>query len=102
MTRFVKVAEKDELAEGRAKVVTVDGRSLALFRINNEYFALANNCIHRGGPLGEGEVNDHQVTCPWHGWKYDVRNGSFTVIPTLKVKTYQVRLEDGMVLVEVP
>ena len=102
MARFVKVAEKRDLIEGFGKVVTVEGRSIALFRVKNECFALANVCLHRGGPLGEGVVNGSVVTCPWHGWKFDVRTGSFTVIPTLKVTTYKVREQDGSVMVEIP
>jgi nitrite reductase/ring-hydroxylating ferredoxin subunit len=102
LTGFVKAIMKDELEYGRPKVVRLNGRNIALFRVNDSYYAVANNCLHRGGPLGEGEVDNYQVTCPWHGWKYDVRDGSFTVIPTLKVKTYPVKVEDGMVLVDVP
>ncbi len=101
MTGFVKAAEKQELENGQAKIVRLDGRNIALFKVNDEYYAVANTCLHRGGPLGEGELDGHQVTCPWHGWKFDVRDGSFTVIPTLKVKTYQVKEEDGMILVDV-
>ncbi len=102
MTGFVKAIMKDELEEGRPKVVRLNGRNIALFRVKDAYYAVANNCLHRGGPLGEGELDNYQVTCPWHGWKYDVRDGSFTVIPTLKVKTYPVKVEDGMLLVDVP
>jgi nitrite reductase (NADH) small subunit len=86
----VKVAESDELADGKSKIVHVEGRSLALFRINNEYYAIANACLHRGGPLGEGEVSGHEVTCPWHGWKFNLVDGSFSMVPTLKVKTFKV------------
>src|SRR2546425_3204678 len=102
LTRFVKVAEKSDLREGFSKVVSVEGRSIALFRVKNEYFALANVCLHRGGPLGEGNLSGSVVTCPWHGWKFDVRTGSFTVIPTLKVTTYKVREQNGFVMVEIP
>ncbi len=102
LTRFVKVAEKSDLREGLSKVVSVEGRSIALFRVKNEYFALANVCLHRGGPLGEGNLSGSVVTCPWHGWKFDVRTGSFTVIPTLKVTTYKVREQNGSVMVEIP
>lgn len=101
MAGFVKAAEKQELENGRAKIVQLNGRNIALFKVNDEYYAVANTCLHRGGPLGEGELDGHQVTCPWHGWKFDVRDGSFTVIPTLKVKTYQVKQEDGIILVDV-
>ena len=102
MSRFVKVAEKTDLTDGLGKVVNVEGRSIALFRVKDQYFALANVCLHRGGPLGEGNLSGSVVTCPWHGWKFDVRTGSFTIIPTLKVTTYQVREQDGSVLVEIP
>ena len=102
MARFVKVAEKGDLIEGFGKVVTIEGRNIALFRVKDEYFALANVCLHRGGPLGEGNVSGSVVTCPWHGWKFDVRTGSFTVIPTLKVTTYKVKEEDGSIMIGIP
>jgi nitrite reductase/ring-hydroxylating ferredoxin subunit len=102
LARFVKAAEKRDLAEGTGRVVNVEGRSIALFRVKDEYFAMANVCLHRGGPLGEGSLNGSTVTCPWHGWKFDIRTGSFTVIPTLKVTTYKVKEQDGSVMVEIP
>lgn len=101
MSRFVKVAEAAEVEEGRGRVVHAEGRVLALFRVKDEYFAVGNVCLHRGGPLAEGELQGHVVTCPWHGWQFDIRTGSFTVIPTLKVKAYNVKLEGGSILVEV-
>jgi nitrite reductase/ring-hydroxylating ferredoxin subunit len=64
MTRLVKVANKNELGDGLGKVVNVDGRSIALFRVRDEYYALANYCLHRGGPLGEGNLSGSVVTCP--------------------------------------
>jgi nitrite reductase (NADH) small subunit len=102
LAKLVKVAEKSDLTEGTGKVVSVEGRSIALFRVNDDYFALANVCLHRGGPLGEGNLSGSVVTCPWHGWKFDVRTGSFTVIPTLKVTTYKIREHDGSLMVEIP
>jgi len=102
MSRYVKVAEKGDFTDGVGKVVVVEGRSLALFRVQNEYYALSNLCLHRGGPLGEGTLSGPLVTCPWHGWKFDVRTGSFTVIPNLKVHTFKVKEENGEVMVEIP
>ncbi len=101
MTKLVKAASKDEVADGKGKAVHVEGTDLALFRVKDDYFAISNTCLHRGGPLGEGELNGYEVTCPWHGWKFDVRNGSLTIIPTLKVKTYKIKKEDDTVLIEV-
>jgi nitrite reductase (NADH) small subunit len=102
MAKFVKAAEKSDLTEGSGKVVNVEGRSIALFRVKNDYFALANVCLHRGGPLGEGNLNGSVVTCPWHGWKFDVRTGSFTIIPTLKVVSYKIKEQDGSLMIEIP
>ena len=99
--RQFKVAEHDEIRDGASKIVTVAGRSIAVFRIKDQYFAIQNNCLHRGGPLGEGEVSNYEVTCPWHGWKYSVIDGSFSLIPTLKVNTFSVRVDDGGVFVEI-
>ena len=101
MAKFVKVAEKRELSDGKGKVINIEGKSLAVFQVKDKYFALSDMCIHRGGPLGEGELDVYQITCPWHGWKFDIRTGSFTIIPTLKVKTYRVMEEAESILVEV-
>lgn len=99
-TKMFKVADRDEVPDGKSKIVHIEGRSLALFRINNEYFAIANSCLHRGGPLGEGEVSGHEVTCPWHGWKFNLVDGSFSMVPTLKVKIFKVRQTPEGVFIE--
>ncbi len=96
----VKVADPDEVADGGSKIVNLAGRSVALFRIKNQYFAIANACLHRAGPLGEGEVRNYEVTCPWHGWRYNLLDGSFSMIPTLKVKTFKVKATIEGVFVE--
>ena len=97
----MKAAGTDEIADGQSKVLNIDGNAVVLFRVKDDYFAISNTCLHRGGPLGEGELNGYEVTCPWHGWKYDVRTGSFTIIPTLRVRTFNVKIVDGSLFVEV-
>lgn len=97
----IKVADLNELADGSSKIVDIQGRPVAIFRIKGQYFAIANNCLHRGGPLGEGEVHNYEVTCPWHGWKYNLLDGSFSLIPTLKVKTYPVTASPDGVFIDV-
>ena len=97
----IKVAEPNEIADGGSKIVHFQGREIALFRVKDQYFAVQNNCLHRGGPLGEGEVRDYEVTCPWHGWKYNLMDGSLSLIPTLKVKTFLVKVGPEGVFVEV-
>jgi len=98
--RFVEVATSAEIPEGSSKVVRVEGKTIALWRANSQVYAMSNSCLHRGGPLAEGELDGYEVVCPWHGWTYDVRSGSFTVIPTLKLKTYPARVEGDRVLVD--
>ncbi len=96
---FVKVAEKKDLLPGDARTVTVAGRPLALFNVGGTFHALDNTCLHRGGPLGEGSLEDKVVTCPWHGWTYDVTTGDCLTRPGGKVSRHEVRLEGEDVLV---
>ena len=101
MPNFVKVASISDLKPGENKVVNVNGTDVALFNIDGEFFATNNTCLHRGGPLGEGFLEGDVVTCPWHGWRYDVKTGANVTIPIAKVATYQVKVEDTDVLVAV-
>ena len=96
----LKIAGPGEIVDSGSKIVTVEGRSIAVFRIKNQYFAITNQCLHRGGPLGEGEVKNYEVTCPWHGWKFNLSDGSFALIPTLKVRTYVVQESADGVFIE--
>ena len=101
MPNFVKVASTSDLKSGENKIVNVNGTDVALFNIDVEFFATNNTCLHRGGPLGEGLLEGDVVTCPWHGWRYDVKTGANVTIPSAKVATYQVKIEDNNVLVAV-
>jgi len=78
--QWIKVAEVDELPEGRVKTITADIHSMALTHIDGEYTAMENRCPHQGGPLGEGSIeigDDGQcwLRCPWHGWDFDPKTG---------------------------
>jgi nitrite reductase (NADH) small subunit len=90
--QFVTVARVGEIPVGAARQVTVDGRWVALFHIDGTYHAVDNLCLHRGGPLCEGPVGGHIVTCPWHGWQYDVRNGALIQDPTVGVSRHEARI----------
>ena len=99
MSNFVKVASANDLKPGENKVVNVNGTEVALFNVEGEFFAITNTCPHRGGPLGEGYLEGDAVTCPWHGWRFNVKTGVSPVIPTSKVPTYEVKVEGGDVFV---
>src|SRR3989475_7112559 len=72
----------------------------SLFNVDGTYYAINNSCAHRGGPLGEGELDGRVVTCPWHAWRWDVTTGANINNPAVEVAWYSVRVERGMVFVE--
>jgi len=88
---FVKVASKADVPEGSVKVFTVGSHQVALCQIEHDFFAVADLCSHDGAPLGEGELVDHQIECPRHAARFDVRSGKATCLPAvLPIPTYQV------------
>lgn len=99
--QFQKVAGKSEIAPGTGKTVTVAGKPIALFNVGGTFHAIDNVCRHRGGPLGEGDLEGSTVTCPWHGWQYDVTTGTGLTNPAVKVSCYSVKVEGDSVLVAV-
>jgi nitrite reductase/ring-hydroxylating ferredoxin subunit len=96
----VRVAAVDDLSDGQGRVVTVGKKKLGLFRAGGEYYCLANVCKHWGAPLGEGYLDGYFVMCPWHGWRFDVRDGT-TDHPGADVRVYEVTVRDGEVFVTV-
>ena len=99
MANFVKVAQTSEIPAGQGKCVEVEGRRLAIFNVDGSYYAIDDVCQHEGGPLGEGELNGKIVTCPWHGWEYDVTNGINTFDTDLKQEQFQVKVDGNDILV---
>lgn len=102
MAKTIKVAQVSDLSPGEGKVVQADGQTIALFNVDGTFYACHNTCLHRGGPLGEGDLNSSVVTCPWHGWQYDVTSGANVRNPAVKVATFKVKVEGSDVLVELP
>jgi ferredoxin-thioredoxin reductase catalytic chain len=96
----VPVAHTTDMRDGESRHVKVGKRDIALFRVEGRFFALSNLCRHAFGPLAEGFLDGHVVMCPWHGWRYDVRDGT-TDHPDADVKVYPVTVRDGEVFVTV-
>lgn len=109
MARYI-VAEADEIPPGTCKIVTVAGRSVGVFNVEGQFFALLNRCPHQGGPLCQGklwsalqapvpgvyefEAGGPLVRCPWHGWEFDVRTGQSWFDPDrMRVRRYPVTVE---------
>lgn len=112
-----KVADEDDLAsDGSRIIVEVKGKEIAVFRINGEYHAALNYCVHQSGPLCEGELTGQMkggddgwmwcydeeeriVTCPWHGWKFDVTTGKNIRDDRYTVPLYEVEVVEGVIYV---
>lgn len=101
MGDFVKVATKDEVSSGSAKKVEVNGKEIALFNINGAFCAIDEFCPHRGGPLSEGVVEDKVVTCPFHGWQFNVTSGECLTSPGVQQPKYEVKVEGNDILLSV-
>jgi nitrite reductase (NADH) small subunit len=99
MAEFIRVTGTGDVKAGQGIVAEVNGKTLAIFNVDGNYYAIDNTCIHRGGPLGEGDVEGQVVTCPWHGWQYNVTTGQCVNNPSGKVETYQVKVEGSDVKV---
>lgn len=101
MANFVRVAATSEIPAGQGKTVEVGGKQIAVFNLAGTFYAIDNTCKHRGGPLGEGEVDGTNVICPWHGWTYNITSGECLDEPDCHVDKYEVEVEGDDVLVGV-
>jgi len=88
------VAKVGDLVDGEAKVVDAGGKPVALIFARGRYRAFSNVCRHRGGPIGEGEVDLEQntVICPFHGWQYDLETAQARLNPLAKLDNYKVEV----------
>ena len=102
-------AGKADLKPGERRIVEVNGRSIGIFNVHGDYFALHNRCPHMGGALCEGPVtgttlptnsiefnygrHDELIRCGWHGWEFEIKTGRCTVDPKMRAKAYQVTVE---------
>lgn len=98
----VKVAELSDIPVGTLRYVELDGLPIALANVDGVIYAFGDSCRHEGGPLSAGVLIGATVTCPWHGWTYDVRSGKSIVPPVgLRVPTYPATVRDGAVYLEI-
>ena len=98
----VKVALVGEVPEGEGRVVEVGGRTLALFNVDGRFYATDNDCPHRGGPLGEGDLDGRIIRCPWHAWRWDVTTGANVNNPAVTIACFPVTVEGDAILVDLP
>ena len=98
---FLRTARKDEIPAGSIREFAVEGKSIALANVEGKFYAINNTCLHRGGPLGSGEMNGNSVTCPWHGWQYDVTTGKLGMNPSVGVDCYPVEIRGDDIFVNI-
>jgi nitrite reductase/ring-hydroxylating ferredoxin subunit len=101
MPESVKVGSKKDVPEGGSHVFRVKDKEVAVFNLGGVFYALDNVCPHRGGPLGEGAVDGTIVTCPWHGWQFDVTTGHSPALPAAKAPCFKVTTQGDDLYVEV-
>lgn len=101
MDGWIDVGTQEEPTRGRGLAVFLeDGREVALFNVEGTLHCTDNICPHVQGPLGDGHLEGEIVTCPWHGWQFNVRTGECLDRPDRPVAVYPVRLEEGRILVD--
>ena len=110
------VANVEDFEDDSRVLIDIKGREIGLFQTEDGYFAVGNYCVHQGGPMCEGKVSGavtasedfelkytkkgEVVSCPWHGWEFDVRTGEALADRNYRQPTYEVVVEDGTVYVE--
>ncbi len=93
---WIRITPADQLPAGRGVRVDVDGHRVALFRIGEAVYALADRCSHAEASLAEGDVFDEEVECPRHGATFDLTTGKALSLPATKPqRTYEVMITDG-------
>jgi nitrite reductase (NADH) small subunit len=100
-TVFVPVASRHEVGEGVATIVRAGRYEVAIFDLGGELRAYENCCPHQGGPIGEGIVDGETVTCPWHAWCFDLRDGKMTLGDFAALRRFDVRVEDDAIYVAI-
>ena len=96
---FARTAKTTEIAPGTIMEFQVEGKAVAVANVDGKFYAINNTCLHRGGPLGQGPLEGNIVTCPWHGWEYDVTTGKISQNPLVGVNCYSVEIRGDEIFV---
>lgn len=102
MCEFLTVTKVGEIPEGSAAAYQVNGRTVAVFNDGGQYFAIDDVCPHTGGSLSSGDLKEGVVTCPWHGWRFRIRDGTWCDNPRMKIDSFEVRVRGDEIQVRVP
>jgi nitrite reductase (NADH) small subunit len=101
MSEYIKIAAESELPpENEAREFLCGDKTICVANVDGKITAMDNVCLHRGGPLGQGVIDEGKLVCPWHGWAFDPATGEALHNRSAKVPLYPVKIENGDVLVE--
>lgn len=102
MTDFIKVATRDQLADGEMRVVEADDRMVILFRDGEDFYCIDDVCTHDGGTLSDGPVHGCEVECPRHGARFDLKTGEALCMPAYRdTARHEVKLDGDDILVKI-
>ncbi|MGB7342601.1 MAG: Rieske 2Fe-2S domain-containing protein [Pirellulaceae bacterium] len=99
--QWTDIAACEEIIDGFAKEFVVEGRIIAVFKSNKKLYALDGMCAHQGGPIAEGVVEHDCVTCPWHGWQYELATGIQTINRQPLQETFEIRENEGRIEIRI-
>lgn len=95
---FLEIAPASELPAGQRLFVEIEGKPIVIFNIAGQYFSIADVCSHDDGPVGEGQIDGYNITCPRHGAQFDIRTGKVMQMPAVvDIPAYPVKVVDGMI-----
>ena len=94
MEKWKTIGPLKDFSNGTKWQIRVDGRPIALFKYDNNYYALKNGCLHQGFPLADGNMKKYMVECPLHGWVYDIRDGKCLSLGDRYTITYELRVQN--------
>jgi nitrite reductase (NADH) small subunit len=98
---FARAAKASEIPTGSIRELQVGGKPVAVANVQGKFFAINGVCLHKGAPIGEGELAGNIVTCPWHGWQYDVTTGKLVQSPNMGVACYPTEVRGDEVFVDI-
>ena len=102
MGQFIKVGEVSEILPGNAKQIDAGGRTIALFNLKGQFYAIDNSCTHVGGSLASGEIIDEDVICPLHGARFNIPTGKVLGPPAREnISTYKIRIDGDNIKIEI-